>query len=184
MGLADRGLIVRKPQRIRPVACVWNGEHFIPLPRFKRLCDSQFEVNEEYALIPSEDRSMSSHRGYFAQLKEAWNNLAEEYANGYPTPEHLRSAALIETGYCTESNFVMDNPKEARALGIALRRMSPLAIIRISGNVVKHFEAESQSCAAMKKEKFEQSKRDVLQHVAAMARTTPAELKKNAGRAA
>jgi hypothetical protein len=177
-------MTVKKPQRIRPIACVWTGEHFIPLPRFKRLCNQQFEVNEEYALIPSEDRSMSSHRGYFAQIREAFDNLAEEYANGYPSPEHMRAAALVEAGYCTESNYVMDSPKEARQLGIALRRMSPLAIIRISGNVVKHFEAESQSCAAMKKEKFEASKKAVLAIVASMARTTPAELKKNAGKSA
>ncbi len=156
----------------------------VPLPRFQRMFDEIYEVNEEYPVIISEERSMSSHRGYFAQLKEAFDNLAEEYANGFPSPEHMRAAALVEAGYCTESNYVMDNAKEARALGIALRRMSPLAIIRISGNVVKHFEAESQSCAAMKKEKFEASKRAVLRIVASMARTTPAELKKNAGRSA
>jgi hypothetical protein len=127
---------------------------------------------------------MSSHRGYFAQLREAWLNLAEEYANGFPSPEHMRAAALVEAGYCTESNYVMDSPKEARQLGIALRRMSPLAIIRISGNVVKHFEPESQSCAAMRKERFEASKKAVLEIVSSMARTTPAELKKNAGRSA
>lgn len=174
----------KKLQRIRPVGCIWDGQHFIPLPRFKRLCDQQFEVFEEYALIPSEERSMSSHRGYFAQLNEAFKNLAEEYANGYPSSEHLRSAALIECGYCTETDYVMDSPKDARQLGVALRRMSPLSIIRIRGNVVKHFEAESQSVAAMRKERFEASKRAVLEIVASMARTTPAELKKNAGRSA
>ena len=39
---------------------------------------------------------MSAHRGYFAQIKEAWDNLAEEYANGYPSPEHMRAAALVD----------------------------------------------------------------------------------------
>ena len=175
---------MKKPLRIRPVLCVWTGEHFIPLPRFKRLCDQQYEVNEEYGLITSEERSMSRHRSYFAQIKEGFDNLAEEYANGFPSPEHLRAAALVEAGYCTEANYVMDSPKDAKTLGVTLRKLSPLAIIRISGNVVKHYEAESQSVASMKKERFDASCRAVLEIVASMARTTPAELKKNAGRAA
>jgi hypothetical protein len=175
---------MKKPLRIRPVLFVWTGEHMVPLPRFQRLCDQQFEVNAEYPLIISEERSMSQHRGYFAAIKEGFNNLAEEYANGYPSPEHLRAAALVEAGYCTETNFVMDTPKDAKTLGVTLRKLSPLSIIRISGNVVKHFEAESQSVSAMKKERFEASCRAVLEIVASMARSTPAELKKNAGKAA
>jgi len=175
---------MKKPRRIRPILMVRVDNSLVPLPRFQRMFDEMYAVGEEHAVAISEERSMSSHRGYFAQIKEAYDNLAEEYANGFPSPEHLRAAALVEAGYCTEANYVMDSPKEAKALGIALRRMSPLAIIRISGNVVKHFEAESQSCAAMKREKFEASKRAVLQIVASMARTTPAELKKNAGRSA
>lgn len=175
---------MRKPNRVKPILAVWNGEHFIPLPRFKRLCDQQFEVSEEYALIPSEERSMTSHRGYFASVKEAWKNLAEEFDGRFPTAEHLRSWALVQTGYATEANYVMDSDKEAAQLAVMLRRLSPLAVIRVSENVVQHFEAESQSVSAMKKERFEASKKAVLDLVSSMARTTPAELRKNAGRSA
>lgn len=175
---------MKKPNRIRAVQCVWTGEHFVPLPRFMRLCDQQFCVHEEYALIPSEERSMTSHRGYFAQVKEAWKNLAEEFDGRFPTAEHLRSWALVQTGYATESTFVMDNEAEAKNLAISLRRMSPMAVLRVSGNVVQHFEAESQSVHAMKKERFEASKKAVLDLVSSMARTTPTELRRNAGRSA
>jgi hypothetical protein len=175
---------VKKPRRERPIAVVWNGQHFIPLPRFKRMCDEQFAVNEEYAIIKSEERNMTRHRGYFAALKDAFDNLAEEYANGYPSVEHLRAAALIEAGYCSESTFISDTSEHARELAMSLRRLSPLSIIRVKGNIVKHFEAESQSVHAMKKERFEASCKAVLEIVASMARTTVAELKKNAGRAA
>lgn len=175
-------ITIKRRRRPRPVACVWTGEHFVPLPRFKRLCDEQFEVHEEYPLIVSEERSMSHHRGYFASVREAWKNLAEEYGTRFPSPDHLRAWALVECGYATETDYVMDSAKDARKLALALRKMSPLAVIQISGNVVKHFEAESQSVPAMKKERFDASSRDVLQLVASMARTTPTELKKNAGR--
>lgn len=175
---------MRKPNRIRPVECVWDGDHFIPLPRFKRLCDQQFVVHEEYALIPSEERSMTSHRGYFAQIHEAWKNLAEEFDGKFPSSESLRAWALVQTGYATETNYVMDSENDAKQLAVTLRRLSPLAVIRVSGNVVQHFEAESQSVPSMKKERFAESRKAVLELVSSMARTTPSELRKNAGRSA
>jgi hypothetical protein len=174
----------KKRLKPRPVVMVWTGEHMVPLPRFKRLCDQQFEVNGEYPLTISEHRSMASHNFFFAWLGEAFDNLAEEYAQEFPTVEHMRAWALVQAGYATESNFVLDTAKDARQMAIALRKTSPLAVIKVSGNVVKHFEAESQSTAAMGKERFEASKSKVIEIVAAMARTTPAELKKNAGRSA
>ncbi len=175
---------MKKPNRIRAVACVWTGEHFVPLPRFKRLCDQQFEVSEEYALIPSEERSMSSHRGYFASVKEAWKNLAEEFDDRFPTEEHLRSYALVKTGFATYSAFPCKDEESATDLAVSLRRRSPFSVIRVSGDVVECWDPESQSVKAMKKEKFEASKKAVLDLVSSMARTTPAELRKNAGRSA
>ncbi len=173
-----------RPFRARPIACVWNGEHLIPLPRFMNLCRQMFEVHEEYPLMIVEERSQASHNHYFAAVKEAFDNLAEEYKNGYPTPEHLRADALVQAGFCTETTYAVADATEARKLATSLRRMSPLSIIRVRGDVVKHFEPESQSRPAMKKERFEASKAAVLEIVSAMARTTPAELKKNAGKSA
>jgi hypothetical protein len=169
-------------RRPRPILFVRVDNCMVPLPAFQRVFDERFEVNSEYALIESEERNMSQHRGYFAQLGEAFNNLAEEYANGYPSSEHLRADALVKAGYCTETDYIMDSPNEARKLAINLRRMNPYSIIRIRGNIVKHFEPESQSVPAMSKERFEASCKAVLEIVSSMARTTPAELKKNAGR--
>jgi hypothetical protein len=174
----------KKMLRVRPIAFIRVDNHLVPLPRFQRAFDEQYAINEEYALIKSEDRNMTRHRGYFAQIKEAFNNLTEEYANGYPSVDHLRADALIMAGYYTEARYVMDSRDEAKHLGVMLRRLSPLAVIRIKGNVVLHFEAKSQSVSSMGREEFETSCRKVLHIVASMARTTPAELKKNAGRAA
>ena len=176
--------MTKKPRRIRPVVCVWDGEHFIPLPRFRALCDQQFVVHAEYPLIPSEERAMSHHRGYFAALHDAWMNLPEEDHGRWPSSEHFRSWLLVETGFCTETDYVMDNEKGARRLAMDLRRMNPYSIIRVSGNVVKHFEPESQAVASANKERFGMQTKAVLELAASMARTTPAELKKNAGRSA
>lgn len=172
----------RKPFRPRPVLFTWDGDVMIPLPRFKELCNRQFAVHEEYPLQIVEQRSQASHNHYFVALAEAHQNLAEEYADRFPTPEHLRAWALVQTGHCTETDIVCDSPAEARKLASSIRRWNPYSVIRTSGNVVKVFEPKSQSRVEMKKEEFEASKADVLSLVAGMARTTPAELKKNAGR--
>lgn len=170
------------PHPNRAAIFVWDGDVMIPLPRFKKLCDQLYAVHEEYPLVVVENRSQSSHNHYFAALSEAHANLAEEFAARYPTPEHLRAAALVEEGFCTEVDHVLDTPKDAKAFAIMLRRASPYSIIRISGTVVKEFQAVSQSRAAMKKQEFEDSKAAVLARVAAMARTTPAQLRKEADR--
>lgn len=174
----------KRPHRPRPVVFVWTGEHMVPLPRFQQLCDRQFAVHEEYALVIMEERSQASHNHYFAALTEAWKNLAEEYAADFPTMESLRHWALVQTGYCTETSYATKDNAEAKKLAVSLRRASPYAVLQVRRDVVMHFEAESQSRPAMKKERFEASKADVLELVASMARTTPAALKKNAGRSA
>lgn len=180
--LRGRSLKRKGPHPNRAAIFVWDGDAMIPLPRFKRLCDQLYAVHEEYPLVVLENRSQASHNHYFAALAEAHANLAEEYARKYPTPEHMRSSALVEEGYCTETDHVLDTPKDAKAFAIMLRRAAPYSIIKISGSVVKEFQPVSQSRAAMKKQPFEDSKAAVLARVAAWSRTTPAQLNREADR--
>lgn len=174
----------KKPFRPRPVVCIWDGNVMIPMPRFKRLCDAQFEVNGEYPLMIVENRSMASHNHYFAALHEGYLNLAEEYAQEFDSEEHLRHWCLCKSGFCTTTTYVLNTAEDARKLRDALKKENASTIVGVTGNVAKVYTPESQSLAAMKKERFEDSKRAVLDLVASMARTTPAELKKNAGRSA
>lgn len=163
-------------RRPLPAFLKWTGEAFVPEPGFKNLCAAQYAVGEVYPMLPVEERSQSSHNHYFAAVAEGFNNLSEENAKRFPTSEYLRHWCLVQCGYCSETNYVMANSKEARKLAADVRRMSPYAVISIRDNTVIVWEAESQSKAAMKKDPFEQSKRDVLDLIASMARTTPAQL--------
>jgi len=156
----------------------------VPLPRFKSDCDERFVVHQEYKLDEVAIRNMAFHAAYFASLAEAHRNLAEQFDGRFPDPEYLRHYALVECGYYTESNFVMDTAKDAIALASIIRKRSKYAVIRVSGNVVKVFDAKSQAVPAMEKEEFDASAKAVLDLVSSMARTTPAELKKNAGKSA
>jgi len=156
----------------------------VPLPRFHRLFDEQFAISEEYALVPLEERSLASHNNYFAQLHEGYLNLAEEYAQEFDSEEHLRHWCLCKVGFCTQTRYVMNSADDARTLRAALKAENKSTIIAVHGNVATVYTPFSQSMPAMKKQEFEDSKRAVLDLVASMARTTPAELKKNAGRSA
>ena len=170
--------------RPRTVYMLWDGEVFKPNPSFRAYCDREFVVGEIYPMAPIEERSLASHNHYFAAVAEGWKNLSEENAKHFPTAEHLRHWALVQTGYCSEAYYHMTTNFEARKLAIDLRKRDPYAVISVRGSVVQVFTAESQSKAAMKKERFQQSKTDVLDLVASMARTTRPQLMKHAGRTA
>lgn len=156
----------------------------VPLPRFRRLCDQQFAVHEEYVLVILEERSHASHNHYFAAVKEGFDNLAEEWAVRFPSREHLRKWCLVQEGYCTMRDVACQDDNEALKLATVVRQLNEYAVIVVSGNVVKIFEPFSQSRPAMKKDEFEESKRKVLDRIASMSRTTASELNRNAGRSA
>ncbi|MDE2096835.1 MAG: hypothetical protein KGL39_06270 [Patescibacteria group bacterium] len=155
----------------------------VPVGRYRSMCERLFEDGHHYRMEVHEERSMRSHRFYFAALHEAWLNLNEKSAAQFPTPEHLRHWALVQTGYCTERDFVLDSAKEATRLATYFRKVSSYSVIKVSANVVKVFEPESQSIKAMKKDRFEASKRDVLDLAATMARTTQTKLMAQVGKA-
>jgi hypothetical protein len=165
-------------RRPRPVFCQWDGEVFKPHPRFKAYCDREYVVGETYPMMPVEEQSSGSRGYYFASLKEGFLNLSEENAKRFPSVEHLRKWCLVQCGYASQADFALANSKEARKLAADIRMRDPYAVIQIRDSVVRVFTAESQSPAAMKKERFEQSKNDVLDLVSSMSRTTRSQLER------
>jgi BMFP domain-containing protein YqiC len=174
----------KKMLRERPIAVVWNGHNFIPLPRFKKMCDEQFAVDEEVILERVQNRSLASHNHYFACLHEGYQNLAEEYAQEFDSIEHMRHWCLCREGFCTTTKIAMSTREDASQLRQTLKGLDASTIIGVSENIATIYHPASQSMKAMGKEAFEESKQKVLARVASMARTTVAELKKNAGKAA
>lgn len=173
-----------KPRRERPILVVWDGNAFIPLPRFKRSCDEQFAVHEEVAIVRFHARNMNQHRGYFASLHDAWSNLDHQYDGVFPSEDHFREWALCQTEFCHVTHEAYSTKADAMLAAKAARKLAPYAVISVAGTTVVTKHAMSQSIAAMGKETFEASCKAVLEVVAGMARTTPRELKKNAGRSA
>lgn len=156
----------------------------VPLKRYKNVCARQFSEGSEYPLTILEARSRASHNFYFASIHEGWQNLPEETAARYPTAEHMRKHLLVLEGFHTEKNYVCQTPGHARRLAVLIRELNEFAVIIIKGNVVRIFEAKSQSAAAMGKEEFEDSKKKVLDRLSTMIGVRRTELEKHARRSA
>ncbi|MEZ2132729.1 MULTISPECIES: hypothetical protein [unclassified Sinorhizobium] len=149
-----------------PLDFVWNGEAFEPSSRFiARKCDQAFTVGEHYTLVEHHDRSMSSHRHFFASVNEAWKNLPEDYS-GLPfaeSPEHLRAYALIKTGWCDTHTIVASSKAEALRIAAYVRPIGDFSVVDVRECTVTRYTAKSQSLKAMGAKDFQQSKSDVLE---------------------
>ncbi len=167
---------------IPAMAFHWDGESLIPLR--PKMADRYYVVGMDYPMVVHEERSTNSHNHYFASLNEAWKNLPEHLAIQHPTVEHLRKWALIQAHYCDERQFVCASKAEAVRLAGFMQPMDTYAIIVITECVVTVYTAKSQKLRAMGKEEFQRSKSEVLDIVAAMAKTDPETLQANAGQAA
>jgi hypothetical protein len=191
-----------RSMRMLPVTFVWQPVEVIdqdgvaarrmamvPLARYGNVAGRQFHEGEEYPLVVLEARSRSSHNHYFAAVGEAFQNLPENIAARWPTAEHLRKWVLIETGWFEEKEFEMPDQKSAYRLGKFIRTENDharISIHAIGGGVHKVIVrvAKSQSAAAMPKQTFEDSKRDVLDYLASMIDVKRSDLNKAARRSA
>lgn len=150
----------------RPVIFDWNGEAMIP--RHPKVADREYTVGERYALVPYEARSITSHNHEFAWLAEAWQNLPEQYADLYPTPEHLRKRALIEAGFYDETAVDAGTLAAAIRVAAAFRAKDEFALVIVRGPLVLIRTAKSQSRRAMDRETFQRSKTAIMEIISLM----------------
>lgn len=169
----------------------------VPATRYEKIAARQFDDGEEYPLVVLEARSRNSHNQFFAALKDGFDNLPEDLAmirnrlgiktvppEGWLNPEHLRKWALCETGWCEIAEFDFDNKDDAMKLCRWYRARDIYAQITLRGTHVTIKIANSQSAAAMAKQPFEESKRDVLNLIESMTGLRKGALMKHAGRSA
>jgi len=146
--------------------------------------DKRFVVGVQYRLVEFHDRSENSHRAYFAALHEAWQNLADDQLERWPTSEHLRKWALIKSGYCDERSIVAASKAEALRLVAFMRPLDDYAVVIAKDSVINVYTAKSQSIRAMGKTDFGDSKSKVLDIVAGLIGVSSDELRQNAEKAA
>lgn len=140
----------------------WDGEAFVVRPNQIPLADKHFVVGESYWITEHEERSMKSHRHFFKAVAKAWENIPDEWAERFPTPEHLRKYILVRLGYRTEDIFVCKDAAEAKRWVLNLRKVDDYAVFHLEDNVITRWQAKSQDKRTMKGGEFQQSKNDVF----------------------
>lgn len=145
-----------------PIPMLWNGQAFEPRGKFKAIADQQFVVGQFYPVEAREDRSTRQHRFYFARIKECWESLPDDLMDEYPSPEHLRKAALCRTGYAEQVNLVCADNTEALRAATLFKAKDSYCVIEVAGRVCRVWTAMSQSYQAMGKKVFHESSEAVL----------------------
>lgn len=169
-----------------PMTFRWDGEAMVPLPRFHNMASGRFVVGETYTFVEHQDRSDSSHRHYFAMVKNAWENLPEIHATQpwARSPEHLRKYCLIRAGYSDSHTLVCSSKAEALRVAHFMRPIDEYAVVTVQGTTVTRYTAQSQSYRAMGKDEFQQSKEMVLDQLARLLDVSREALTQSAGMAA
>ena len=168
-----------------PLNWTWSGESMSPRSRRdKAEADKQFVIGEVYRIAEEHDLSSASHKQQFAWLHDAWLNLPEDLADEYPTREHLRKAALIEAGFYTET--IADAGSNAAALRMAslVKARDQFCVVIVRGPIIVVRDPMTQSVRGMGATMFNKSKTAIMEIIANMIGVSPAELEKNAGKAA
>jgi hypothetical protein len=156
-----------------PLAFRWDGEAMRPLR--PKACAAAYEPGI-YWLEPTPERSWHSHAHQFAWLKEAWENLPESLSDQFPSPEHLRKWALIDTGWHRES--VIDAGSRAAALRVAAyaRGEDVFAHVVTRGSLVVIRKARSQAMHGhdrMSRAEFQTSKDAIMTRIARLIGVSP-----------
>ena len=168
-----------------PLQFTWTGEALEPSTSWAAIqANKQFVVGERYPMEVHQGRSAASHNHQFAAITEAWKNLPDEYAERFPTAEHLRKYALIKGGYCEQRQIVCASKAEALRLAAFIKPMDTYALVTARDAVVTVYTAQSQSRKAMGGKQFQESKEAVLDYVAGLVSVSRDELERNAGQAA
>lgn len=171
---------------IEAVAFIWSGREMVPLDRYRALASRLYRPGVEYALIPHQERSTKAHGLFFKAIEVAWQNLPEQWQRRpdsnrqrFPTSTALRKWALVCEGFADEHVHVCDTNADAMQMAALARMLDEYAVIKVSGDVVTVWVAQSQD-ATMGKEEFQRSMDKVLGRVSHMLGISIDELCDNA----
>ena len=146
------------PLHIRPASIFLDGEEWVP----KSYADGLVEALRE------KQRTRQSHNHQFAEIADCFENLPMSHA-GAPyaaSAEAFRKHGLCVTGHCDVETISFEDQESAKAAAPAIarlaRRDNGYALVVARGPLVVCYTPHSQSFKAMGKERFHQSKRDVL----------------------
>ena len=165
-------------------AAMFDGKALIPTRGFANRIADALGVGEIVTLEVVEDRSSSSHRHFFAALNDGWQNLPEQAAQRFPTPEHLRKFLLIKTGFATSQTHACTSRAEALRTAKLAGALAEFSVVTTDDATVTIWTAKSQSIRHMGKAEFTKSKQAVLDALDDMLGVARGKTEENAREAA
>ena len=148
----------------------WVGENFLLGRNHVATINRIVEDGGDVVLSLSTPRHMAEHRAYFAQIAEYYANIPEQLEEMpfAASTEHFRKHALIATGYADVQSIDCGHKTTAERVAARLRGVGDYSVVKVSGPVILHSVARSQSVRAMPNGEFKKSKKDVLEWMASI----------------
>jgi hypothetical protein len=140
-----------------------------------------YELGKRYWLDEVSERSWISHEHQFAFIAQAWDNLPERLMDIYPTPEHLRKAALIATGWYRETIIEAGGKEAAQRVAAYVKNDDEFAHVVVRGPAVFVRKARSQRIRGldrMDRKEFQHSKDAILGWIATLVGVSAEDLQK------
>lgn len=109
------------------------------------------------------DQSDPMRRRFFAIVRAVWKTLPDALAKQYPSPVHLRKAALCRVGWCESKVTTCGNRTSAIQVAALVSHLDRYAIVDITGSVVTVFTARSLRKRGCPKKTFSEVSRKCLQ---------------------
>lgn len=129
---------------------------------WEKRSDELFKFRSMLVMHEHKERSLPSHRQFFAVLKAAYANLPEMEAIRYPTAEIFRGMALIETGHFRERVFCATSHTEAIRTAKFMETDDRVQVIAVNKTLVVERRPLSQSFEKMDHETFQRVKDDII----------------------
>lgn len=153
----------------------------VPHNRFARLCNRQFELEEDYALGPVDNVPGRSRASFFMSVHNAWDSLPEDSDEVFASEEHLRKRALVKAGWADHSVTNWKTKADARRHAVDLRKIDGYAVIAVNGEgdswTVDVWVARSIAAGQIKGEEFKGVKMRAERWLASLSGCTTEELK-------
>lgn len=160
------------------MAFTWNGAAMVPAR--PQAADKEYVIGRRYWLDEVSERSWISHRHEFAFIHNGWENLNDELTDKFPSPGHLRKAALIATGWHRETIIDAGNAAAAQRVAAYARGEDEFAQVVVRGQTVIVRKARSQRMQGrdrMDKAEFQKSKDDILGWISTLIGVSPEQLR-------
>lgn len=143
-----------------PLILRYQGEgEFSPAgSKMAQIADEHFVIGERYKMVEHYDRSINSHRHFFAQVNRA--------------------------GYADERSIVCGSKAEAQRVASFIKPIDDYSIVVARECVVTIYSAKSQSFKAMGRKDFQASKAAVLEFIDSLLGLEPGTTKQQTGKAA